>query len=54
MFNLCQLVLVIRLDVLKRVDIELRDILMQSFDGGLRVNGFLIVYVSPVRYTGSI
>ena len=54
MLNLCQLILEVRLDVLKRVDIELCDVLMQSLDGGLRVNGLLIVCVSPVRYTGSI
>ena len=54
MLDLRKLILEVRLHHVERIDIELRNVLMEFFERGLRVQRFLIVCVSPVRYTGSI
>jgi len=54
MFNQTELVFVVFLNGIKIALIKFRNLLIESFDGGLAVEGFLIVCVSPVRYTGSI
>lgn len=54
MFNQAELVFIILLNGIKIALIQFRNLLIEIFDSGLTVEGFLIVCVSPVRYTGSI